>query len=363
MFKTKLRSAFNCLYTENEKSIIRSEKNNGKMRKYHIKITFSTIIGFTLLAWRYYDSILVEYYQNPRELIARRNCRPILENSLQYYADINGVVYPKSVPLFLNKSINFDCLNSNDQEKPPKIILFWNKFFNGDYTNYGLGKIEPFKKMQCPVYNCELTMNKSLVNVADYVVVHMMPNRDPIDSIPTFRPSYQRWIFLLYESPAIYAIHDYSVYNSMFNLTATYRIGSDFEWFYYSIAKVDWARNESFDENWDYLEGKSESKMAVALISNCWSKSGRIDYIERLRTYINVDIFGACGTPCPNRNDCKRTLASEYKFYFAFENSYCEDYITEKFFEILQFDVIPVVMGFGPYDYYVRVFVSLILSI
>lgn len=126
------------------------------------------------------------------------------------------------------------------------------------------------------------------------------------------------------------------------------------------ISKLDWARNRSFDENWDYFEGKS--KMAVALISNCGSKSGRIDYIESLRKYIKVDIFGTCGTPCVNRAECKSNLASEYKFYFAFENSYCEDYITEKFFEILKFDVIPVVMGSGPYDYYVRDFVSLILE-
>ena len=38
-----------------------------------------------------------------------------------------------------------------------------------------------------------------------------------------------------------------------------------------------------------------------------------------------------------NRCDMNNT----YKFYLAFENSICPDYVTEKFFNILQYNVIP----------------------
>ena len=34
-----------------------------------------------------------------------------------------------------------------------------------------------------------------------------------------------------------------------------------------------------------------------------------------------------------------------FQFYFAFENSLCEDYITEKFWKVLNFNVIPVVLN------------------
>lgn len=45
-------------------------------------------------------------------------------------------------------------------------------------------------------------------------------------------------------------------------------------------------------------------------------------------------------------------LETDYKFYLAFENSNCVDYITEKLFEnALQYHVLPIVMGARQEDY------------
>ena len=38
---------------------------------------------------------------------------------------------------------------------------------------------------------------------------------------------------------------------------------------------------------------------------------------------------------------CYQMLNNSYKFYLALENSVCQDYVTEKFFKILQYNVIP----------------------
>ena len=79
-----------------------------------------------------------------------------------------------------------------------------------------------------------------------------------------------------------------------------------------------------------------------------------------MQKYMNVDLFGRCGRKCPEkfRNDstgnCKQIIATEYKFYLAFENSICKDYVTEKFFAILKYNIIPVVLNGGSNDFYVR---------
>ncbi|CAG2166442.1 unnamed protein product [Oppiella nova] len=50
-------------------------------------------------------------------------------------------------------------------------------------------------------------------------------------------------------------------------------------------------------------------------------------------------------------------LNKDYKFYLAFENSNCRDYITEKFYvnglghNSLDYNLIPIVMGAHPDDY------------
>ena len=67
-----------------------------------------------------------------------------------------------------------------------------------------------------------------------------------------------------------------------------------------------------------------------------------------------MDIYGSCGSKrCPRAStDCYEKLNSEYKFYLAFENSNCIDYITEKFYvNGLKYNILPLVMGARKEDY------------
>ena len=73
-----------------------------------------------------------------------------------------------------------------------------------------------------------------------------------------------------------------------------------------------------------------------------------------LQKYVSVDVFGECGPwKCQSEsvgnespdNECYQLLNTTYKFYLAWENAMCQDYVTEKFYNILQYNVIPVVLN------------------
>jgi alpha-1,3-fucosyltransferase len=64
-----------------------------------------------------------------------------------------------------------------------------------------------------------------------------------------------------------------------------------------------------------------------------------------MQKYINVDVYGKCGNLTCTGKDGFEALAGKYKFYLAFENALCPDYVTEKFFRALMLPIVPIVMG------------------
>ena len=103
------------------------------------------------------------------------------------------------------------------------------------------------------------------------------------------------------------------------------------------------------------VRGLAKPKLVAWVVSNCKTNSKREDYVSELQKLIPVDIFGGCGTKsCPgeriNSGECRSLLETDYMFYLAFENSNCNDYVTEKFFVALEMDIVPIVMGGANYS-------------
>ena len=117
---------------------------------------------------------------------------------------------------------------------------------------------------------------------------------------------------------------------------------------------MSWETNDQFNVERDFHLNRTE--FAAALISNCGRNSRRLEYIKELQKHIVVDVYCKCGNKkCPEQGDCKQLIAMKYKYYFAFENSICKDYITEKFFSTIKLNIIPVVLGGGKYENYVNI--------
>ncbi|XP_074600068.1 glycoprotein 3-alpha-L-fucosyltransferase A-like [Brevipalpus obovatus] len=202
-----------------------------------------------------------------------------------------------------------------------------------------------FLQDQCPVNTCELTFNQRDSLIADAVLF-----KDFFRNTRKRKLRNQVWILYLLECP----LHTspFVGITSAINWTATYRHDSDIVAPYEKFVPFSHPiKTEKPKIN--YAEGKS--KKVAWFVSNCVANNNRLEYAKQLRKYIQVDIYGRCGDKeCPraDTNQCFDMLRKDYKFYLAFENSNCFDYITEKFFTNgLSTQVLPIVMGAQKSDY------------
>ncbi|XP_059139032.1 3-galactosyl-N-acetylglucosaminide 4-alpha-L-fucosyltransferase FUT3-like [Physella acuta] len=195
-------------------------------------------------------------------------------------------------------------------------------------------------------YTDDLSKADAVMIQATFVRMH---------KIPAFhRPNGQRWIFFNFD-PAIKNYNlDREEVKSVFNWTLTYQLHADIPMVYGILEKYQ-PPYKDIDRIYD-----GKSKNVAWFVSHCNSWGLREVYVRRMSSVLPVDIFGDCGNltcGAGYRFDdsalCLPMLSREYKFYLAFENSFCKDYITEKFFKLFKdVDIIPVVRGDFNYKKY-----------
>ena len=97
------------------------------------------------------------------------------------------------------------------------------------------------------------------------------------------------------------------------------------------------------------------------MTSHCVTYSDREGVVMYLNKTIQIDFKGACAGLWDPRlinvtleNNLHGTeLGSEdYYFYLSFENAVCKDYVTEKFYDALTQDIVPVVFGRADYQHF-----------
>ena len=222
----------------------------------------------------------------------------------------------------------------------------------------------PFNKQlrfdRCNYSNCVFYFQKDLryIAEADSVIVEFNFNKMASLKVSADVRERQLWLVYSHESPA-FTFNRWSKRLNDFNGTLTYLHDS-------VPASIPWGLsvNKSTIPNAssviNYAKGKT--KGAFAYVSQCDSQQyNRLKTMEKLGKYINVDIYGGCTRrrPCPRKRDssCEIKKHSQYRFFLAFENSLCTEYITEKFWRNLQSNgyFIPVAIGGLSVDEYTRV--------
>ncbi|XP_038221305.1 alpha-(1,3)-fucosyltransferase C-like [Zerene cesonia] len=255
-----------------------------------------------------------------------------------------------------------------------KYILQWTRRFSAPFDYLSEGNAA-FVKNKCNHTNCYVTDDKNyfldqrefdaiVFNGKD--VIHLWPFQMPAQRSPK-----QKFIFGAMESPDNFPACDEHL-DGYFNWTWTYKLDSDFRWAYITIFDLNgtivgpnigmnWPKH--MDEIGDELKTKlSRKTKAVAwFVSHCSTRSRREDFVADLDDELNryglsVDVYGSCGTlSCPRSDErsCFKMIEDKYHFYLSFENSFSEDYVTEKLLTALNNYAVPIVFGAADYTRFV----------
>ncbi len=243
-----------------------------------------------------------------------------------------------------------------DQNPDIKTILLTNILRSNLEQQLQMG-CSVFHTCNCSERRCQLTQDKTKFGMADAVVFDGygggFNNRAPARKFINRRVRSDKiFVFHNMEAPIRHSgqIKDF-YHHDFFNLTMTYRQDSNIRVPYWRLSK----RTETkLSSGINLHEVRKKSRTAVWFISHCERYgSQRWTYVEQLRKYIDVDIYGDCGNfSCPrNFSDynmelnCFRDVSKTYYFYLALENAFCKDYLTEKILHAWLNQMVPVVQG------------------
>ena len=239
-------------------------------------------------------------------------------------------------------------------------------------------QITKINMTSCVINNCDLyVMTSETENQINADVIIFQGNRVP-SYVPRRADADQLYVFSDTEPPQ-YAHNNKAINlvrgrSEFYNWTVSYRSDSDI-WMPYGFViprqnnKLEFLRNiqqgiinpifkpgldktevlkrlPPVKRDYDEIFNK-KNKNILWLVSHCRTNSRRGQYVKRMKNSTEIDIYGACGNSRIKTND---TFQKDYKFYLAFENSLCKDYITEKFFSWYSKDIIVVVRGGADYS-------------
>ena len=233
-------------------------------------------------------------------------------------------------------------------------ILFWTEFHRYDiWWPYMMG--DSLHKT-CGKHSCQFTYNKSELDTADALLFDIFRIRN--FTLPEYHLPHQYWVLYTHEWLDYFSPANQQLRKGVFNISASYLKDSDILIKYGECFR----RTEQQSDSLLNSPAIVQDKFALWLVSDCRTLSKRELYVANLINHIPIDIYGRCSQ---GRNltfghaqrvgqtttDDLASNISRYKFYLAFENNFCKEYITEKVFKVMQDGImtIPVVRGSGPY--------------
>lgn len=190
------------------------------------------------------------------------------------------------------------------------------------------------------------------------------------ETLPSKRSDNQLYVFVALEPAPFWPVRDVK-YNWFFNYTFTYRLDSDIVYPYFLIKdKRNKVVGPKIDARWRNISRmlptkksiidklKNKTLAAAWFVTNCYDRNKRLSFGHAISSALSkynltVDIYGRCGNKICLKDHirhCLDLVKRSYYFYFAFENSNGEDYVTEKLLTALNYYAVPVVVGGANYS-------------
>lgn len=264
----------------------------------------------------------------------------------------------------------------SERKDDMKYILLWTSAKSAPLSFIGEGQ-KGFIDRNCPFTNCIVTGNKKYLNdITEFDVVAFSSSeviRMYNDRLPASRSPHQKYAFASIESSDYYPVCS-DRFDGYFNWTWTFRLDSDVRWGYMVIRdennnivgpnkEMHWINHEDMETVSDEFKENLKSKTIAAAwyVSNCKSKSKRELFVKELQKELQkynltVDVYGRCGPlQCSRATEaeCFDLIKEKYYFYLSFENSYNEDYVTEKLLNAVWNNAVPIVYGSANYTRYI----------
>ena len=226
-----------------------------------------------------------------------------------------------------------------------KTILFWSGFYTAPASRWAV----KMGKFSCGQYVCDLTDDHTRYNASDALMFHQRCPSFVKDitnlAAESVRPPNLRFVLYNRESASWTNGKDIAPVRDLVNWTMGYRRDNDI---YIPTAVIKRGQYlDGYDPKKNYMEGKTGHTAVLMSMCNWGGYKSRSDYINLLRrSGLHVDILGNCGKKCGRDFKSCANLLRRYKFVLAFENTLCDDYISEKpYRNAFGLQAIPVVMS------------------
>ena len=204
------------------------------------------------------------------------------------------------------------------------------------------------------------------VHAMDAIVFRAWFTPTIMSRFPSPRRPEQKWVLMVDEAPQMLPKTFSNPIVGLFNISVGYRRDSH----------VPMLFGPSLVRTFDPPLKTSQRVQGAPVIwvaHNCIGFNNRHKYVEALMKYVNIHSYGDClhtrdwpdpkylrvasgggrahitkrdkDGVAPLASSDLEKLLKQYKFYLAFENQNCEDYVSEKFFRAIYTGLVPIVIG------------------